>query len=255
MHNLKKEKTYAFLLVLTVLLSLLCSKTSSLSDSKHGNSTSFDESSMENIARNITVKVYSEDTWASGIILCRREESYVVATSKHFLSASEWVRVKTPDSETYVSSVVNLPEVSRIDVGLLMFTGVSQNYHTAQFDRNLGNTLNKKANVSGFPLDIESGLNDRLSITEGEVMMILEQPLFNGYQIGYTNEISQGMSGGPLLDWQGHVIGLNGLRRFPLWGNPYVYQDGTDVPDPEQLRQLAWAIPINVVLSQAAAIC
>jgi len=46
-----------------------------------------------------------------------------------------------------------------------------------------------------------------------------------GCGIGYTNEIEKGMSGDQ--NREGKVIGINGIHAQPLWGDPYVYQDGT----------------------------
>ncbi|MBC6423922.1 MAG: trypsin-like peptidase domain-containing protein [Hormoscilla sp. SP12CHS1] len=67
------------------------------------------------------------------------------------------------------------------------------------------------------------------------------------YQIGYSNNIKKGMSGGPILNSEGKVIGVNGIHAYPLWGDPYRYEDGT--PPSEAMRaamkHLSWGIPIQ----------
>ncbi|HAN74524.1 MAG TPA: serine protease [Planktothrix sp. UBA8407] len=84
-------------------------------------------------------------------------------------------------------------------------------------------------------------------LTRGRVSLLSEKAIQKGYQIGYTNPIQKGMSGGPLLNIQGKVIGINGMHAYPLWGDPYIYQDGS-LPSPqlrEKMVQLAFAIPIE----------
>ena len=68
-----------------------------------------------------------------------------------------------------------------------------------------------------------------------------------GYQLGYTNNVENGMSGGPVIDAQGRLIGINGRLKHPFIGiNAYVFTDGS-MPSKKQFLQmetLSWAIPI-----------
>lgn len=212
---------------------------------------------VEDVARYITVRVASENTWGSGILVCEQNGTYIVATSQHLLSTGTSFNIETVDSRNHTAHVLDSSIRSLYDVGFLSFTEVENNYSTAQVDPDSDSVMDSNVYASGFPLDLESGRSDRLLVTEGEVEMVLTQPLFSGYQIGYTNSITQGMSGGPLLNRRGEVVGINGLRRFPLWGNPYVHQDGTEVSDADEetLRQLAWAIPISTVSSELRSNC
>ncbi len=58
------------------------------------------------------------------------------------------------------------------------------------------------------------------------------------------------MSGGPLLNRQGCVVGVNGMHAYPLWDAPLIYADGSQVD--ERLHQtivrLSWAVPISTFL-------
>ena len=79
--------------------------------------------------------------------------------------------------------------------------------------------------------------------------MVLSEPLKGGYQLGYTNSIQNGMSGGSILNSQGELIGINGLGKYPILGNPYVYQDGNNIPEAkiENMSELSWGIPSKYI--------
>lgn len=76
---------------------------------------------------------------------------------------------------------------------------------------------------------------------------MLEKPLEEGYQIGYTNDIEKGMSGGPVLNRAGEVVAVNGMHAYPLWGDPYVFKDGSHPEQSlkQQMVRYSWSIPIQ----------
>ncbi|MCP2727067.1 serine protease [Limnofasciculus baicalensis] len=49
-----------------------------------------------------------------------------------------------------------------------------------------------------------------------------------GYRLGYTNEIVEGMSGGPIFNSKGLLVGINGRMKYgePAFGI-YGFEDGT----------------------------
>ena len=99
---------------------------------------------------------------------------------------------------------------------------------------------------AGFPSE-----SDTLSFTTGEISLLSEKPLKGGYEIGFSNEIPQGMSGGPLLNNKGKLIGVNGLGNFAILNDAYTFQDGTR-PSEEQfqaMRRASWAVPIETIVA------
>ncbi|MFM6218818.1 MAG: tetratricopeptide repeat protein, partial [Dolichospermum sp.] len=70
--------------------------------------------------------------------------------------------------------------------------------------------------------------------------------------IGYTSDIQQGMSGGPIISNRGNLIGINGISSYPLINSAYVYTNGKIPTNPEiqEFIKLSWGIPIKTVLAQ-----
>lgn len=204
---------------------------------------------LRKYAQSITVKVLSGDTWGSGILIHRKGQVYTVLTNQHVLTPGEGkpYHVQTPDGLIYQATVSRVAEFEGNDLGLLQFSSSEEAYTVAS----LGTlTLFKGDEVfaAGFPFEAKGFV-----FTTGQISLLLDKALDGGYQIGYTNDIQKGMSGGPLLNRRGQVVGINGRHAYPLWGNPYVFKDGSvpTVATQEQMSHFSWAVPVQTFLQVA----
>lgn len=201
-------------------------------------------------SRNITVKVWADQTWGSGVIIQRQQGKYLVLTNAHVVQSGKQHQVQTSDGKQHRATLVAKPDFQGRDLALMQFESNSP-YPVAS----LGQAINLKPGslvfAAGFPLKPEGAAADGFMFMTGQVALVNTKPFTGGYQLGYSNPIVKGMSGGPVLNSQGVVVAVNGMQAFPLWGDPYVFEDGTTPPKSQQdlLTRSSWGIPIETFLS------
>lgn len=191
----------------------------------------------------ITVKVMSKEFLGSGILLKKQDSVYIVLTNAHVLRADEPpYRVQTPDGRIWSANLLANVKFDTNDLAILQFRSPDRNYTVASIAFNP--TIGDEVFAAGFPHG-DDGKDKGFTFTTGKVELILPKALAGGYQIGYTNDIQKGMSGGPLLNHQGKVVGVNGMHAYPLWDVPSVFVDGSEADQKlhEQIIRLSWAVP------------
>ncbi|WP_137669243.1 tetratricopeptide repeat-containing S1 family peptidase, partial [Sphaerospermopsis reniformis] len=206
---------------------------------------------LETIAKQITVRVRDKERGASGTIFARKGNSYLVVTNSHVVRRINNINIITADGQKYAAKILPNTNFDQFDLTILEFTS-NQQYclpseiadRIASFDINLETPVM----AAGYAVS-----EDKLVLTTGEVQQIISQPsLKDGYEIGYTSDIQQGMSGGPIISNTGNLIGINGISSYPLVNSAYIYTNGKRPTNPEiqEFRKLSWGIPIKTVLAQ-----
>lgn len=207
---------------------------------------------LQHLGASITVKVRSKDFLGSGILIHKKGSVYTVLTNAHVLrSAKPPYQIQTPDGRVYAANLPSTGDHSRAnyfnnnDLALLQFRSSDATYALALLGSASTLRVGNKVFAAGFPFDAEGTQDIGFVFRTGRVSLVLDKALEGGYQIGYTNDIQKGMSGGPLLNSVGEVVAVNGMHAEPLWGDPYVYQDGTEPEPPlrKQMSQYSWGIP------------
>lgn len=206
---------------------------------------------LRELARAIAVKVRAGDNWGSGILVQRQGPVYTVLTNQHVLNAGEPFRIETSDGEVYPARVVSNIRLGDNDLALLEFRSADRDYRVAAWENALTLSTGEPVFAAGYPFT-EDAL-PRFAMTAGQVSIVLKSALVGGYQVGYTNDIQKGMSGGPLLNRRGKVVGINGMHAYPVWGNPYVFKDGSEPPAWLRSRMVrsSWGIPAETFLELA----
>ncbi|NJN12738.1 MAG: serine protease, partial [Richelia sp. RM1_1_1] len=204
--------------------------------------------SISQLAQAVTVKVSSNNKGGSGVLIGKQAQTYTILTNAHVLVNKGTHSIQTPDGKNHKATIVSRGNsLSGNDLAVLQFQS-QENYQVVTFATNSNLSENQEVWAAGFPDD-----SKELVITNGKISVLSPQPLIGGYQIGYTNEIRQGMSGGTLLNQEGKLIGINGLHNNAILNDTYTYEDGT-VPNAEEIQRLkkfSFAVPIQTLAKVA----
>ena len=200
----------------------------------------------DNIAREITVKISSRENGGSGVIIARQDNNYLVLTNNHVLRQEREFTIKTHDGATYSAQPVTNAIESNDDLAILQFSS-DKSYQTA--------TINSAATPRVEQAILAVGYDTKTGelITQAGIIELLPDKTFkDGYSIGYSSNIVQGMSGGAILNADGEIIGINGKSAFPLIDTGYSYRDGSEptAAEIEQYRKLSWGLSLNRFLTQ-----
>ena len=215
------------------------------------------------IAQGVTVRILTHPGGGSGVIIAKQRNTYTVLTCNHVVDLSERYSVLTSDGKVYQASRQVIPNLNGIDLALVKFKS-SHFYPVVQLSPLTSQqsiALEQPSYASGFPNYQENEVDKSENtlewgirayrLTTGKVAMFLsDKTLIGGYQIGYTNDVKLGMSGGPVLDRQGRLLGINGWSKHPLQGIAvFGFSDGGRPSQKlfEQMESLSWGIPVSVI--------
>ena len=200
----------------------------------------------DNIAPEISVKISSAENGGSGVIIARSDNTYLVLTNNHVLRSQKEFTINTHDGETHQATEVENSINTNDDLALLQFTS-DKDYQTATI--NTAATPKAEQAILAVGYSAETG---ELVAETGKIERVPDKTLEEGYSIGYSSNIVQGMSGGAILNTNGEVIGINGKSAFPIVNTGYDNEDGTkpSAEEVEQYRQLSWGLSINRLLAQ-----
>ncbi|WP_448574048.1 S1 family peptidase [Trichothermofontia sp.] len=189
------------------------------------NAGQWQETDLYQLAERISVQVMAGEptrqTIGSAIVIRRQGSVYGVLTNAHVLRADPgpyWVQ--TYDGQVYPAQPIEDIAFKGNDLAVLAFASPQVAYPVGPLGR--GGQIGEVVYAAGFPIAFDSEEAPKFTWQRGQISLLLPKPLAGGYQLGYTNPVTSGMSGGPVLNAQGQLIAINGMRAEALWGDPYV---------------------------------
>ncbi|NJK30542.1 MAG: serine protease [Acaryochloris sp. RU_4_1] len=199
---------------------------------------------VSKLAKTVTVRISSPARIGSGVIVQRRGNTYTVATVAHVVDQPNTYEIQTPDNQTHKIANTAIQKIKNVDLAVIQFTS-QQSYAVA----NMGNANQASEGspiyVAGFPAQTLALSESIYNFTEGKVTANATKPLADGYALVYSNNTLPGMSGGPVLDDRGQLIGIHG-RADTTTIQP---QDQATNPDIYIKTGFNLGIPINTFLN------
>ena len=171
---------------------------------------------ISSIAKNINVKIYGPASDASGVIIKRDLNKYLVLTSWHVLKdvkEGDELNLKTNDEFLHSYSKGSINKIKNVDLGVFNFES-SNKYELAEIGKVGDSKMNDEVYVFGFPLPNKSIEKSFARLQPGKITANSNSYNKDGYQLLYTNKTLPGMSGGSILNEMGKLIGIHGRSEI-----------------------------------------
>jgi hypothetical protein len=183
-----------------------------------------------NIANQTTVRIDGQSP-GSGVIIARSGNTYYILTAKHVVATPDEYMVVTPNGKKFKIDYSQVKKFTNLDLAVVQFTS-SENFMVAQLGSSEQIKQGDNIFVSGWPI-IDGSSNQQ--VTPGQITGFRTGDA-NGYELTYSNPTGGGMSGGPVFNAKGQVIGIHGRGG----GNQEVGKIGINL-----------GMPIHLFLRQA----
>ncbi|MEO1401581.1 MAG: DUF2808 domain-containing protein [Cyanobacteria bacterium J06635_1] len=199
---------------------------------------------INKIAKDSTVRVNAQSP-GSGVIFKKQGDTYYVLTAKHVVETPDEYEIVTPDEQVYPLDYNKIYPVADTDLAVAEFNS-EQAYPLVELGDSDQVTEGDSVFIAGWPQSGEA-IPYIYQFISGNISGISPRPLPGGYGLIYTNTARQGMSGGPVFDHEGDVVGIHGRAEGKEIYLPNSDFDSTLVRDGFSL-----GVPINVFLTQAS---
>ena len=182
------------------------------------NSIALNPTDLNTIASEITVRI-DGPRGGSGVIIEKKGNIYYVLTNWHVVNRVGEYEIITPDSQRHKVYYSLIRQIDDIDLAIIPFES-SQRYPVATVADSNAVDIGSPIHVGGWPRS-GSTLGQRLFLSTEGILTRRQSPR-NGYTLVYTNLVRSGMSGGPILNEAGNLIGINGLVQLGINRNQIV---------------------------------
>lgn len=163
---------------------------------------------VNDIAREVTVLVYGINP-GSGVLIAKDQNTYYVLTANHVVKDDDEYAILTSDKKAHDVDYSKIRRLPGTDLAVIEFTS-EEDYKVANLANSDNITEGQTVFISGWPNPGTSIKKRIRQFTSGEVSARPDEALEGGYQIVYTNVTRAGMSGAPVFDTSGRVIGIHG---------------------------------------------
>ena len=145
----------------------------------------------------------------SGTLIDRADDTYTVLSNWHVMKNQGEYIVQTIDGRKHQVDPASIKQLPGIDLAIFKFNS-SENYQLAELGDS--NNVSEGQNVyfAGYPGELREEDNRYYRFFTANLVGILPKSTENGYSLVYSGEAFPGMSGGPVLNNNGLMIGIHG---------------------------------------------
>jgi tetratricopeptide (TPR) repeat protein len=185
------------------------------------------------IAKATTLLIQGQGS-GSGVIISKVGDTYFVLTAKHVVQSQDEYTVTTPSGKKYSLDYKQIKKLANLDLAVAQFTS-DENLSVAQLGNSETVDQGDIIYVSGWPVEDKAITKRSQLTTEGKIAGV-QSGNADGYELMYGNSTGPGMSGGPIFNSNGQVIGIHGRAA----GNDSIGKVGINL-----------GIPVHLFLRQA----
>jgi V8-like Glu-specific endopeptidase len=165
---------------------------------------------VNTIARSVTVRITSSSGSGSGVLIRKEGKTYTLLTAAHVLANKTAIyEAIAPDGQRYTLDQKSIKVHAQADLAIAQFAS-AKSYAVTTIGRSEGVTEGAPIYVAGFPAKTVAMTESIYNFTRGEITAAPAQPFKDGYGLVYTNATLPGMSGGPIFNAEGALIGIHG---------------------------------------------
>lgn len=160
-----------------------------------------------NIANKTTVLIDGQNS-GSGVIISRKQNSYYLLTAKHVVATPDEYIIITPSGKEYLLDYSKIKHFANADLAIIPFTS-EEDLSIAKLGKSESLNKGESVYVSGWPAVDAAITKPSHLVTTGNIAGIRPDNA-DGYELLYSNSTGPGMSGGPVFNRQGQVVGIHG---------------------------------------------
>lgn len=182
----------------------------------------------------------------SGVIIAKNGKTYTVLTAHHVVANpnTEYTIKTSKGNDHTVKSIKNLQTGENTpDLAIVTFE-TDEEYAIAPLSDSDEATIGSGVYISGYPLPSVGGTEREYAFTNGQVTNVRNSDP-EGYTLRYDAVTRRGMSGGPVFDVSGRVVGIHGQGDT---AGSLAVQKETGQGTEEIKTGLNSAIPINTFM-------
>jgi S1-C subfamily serine protease len=145
----------------------------------------------------------------SGTLIDYSNNTYTILTNWHVVKAPGNYVVQTIDGRKHQIESTTIKQLPGLDLAVLQFDS-SQNYQTVEFGDSSNLSEGQNVYFAGYPGELRQEDNRYYRFFTANLVGILPKSTEKGYSLIYNGEAFPGMSGSPVFNSKGLMIGIHG---------------------------------------------